>query len=477
MSAKLDSRKRIFAGSRAKNLRVRLQLSQSAMADHIGISVSYLSQIESDDRPMTAAVLVAFSRAFPADWADIVSDDDANLLIDTVAAVRDVTIPGPDLSDEEIQKALLRQPRLARRLVETHNAYRRSQEQLRSLDDALDRHVSTSATLPWEEVRDWFHAEGNYSDRIDRHAEALAAELQASDAIWVQNLEMALRARFGVTVHRLSGIGGATAMRRFDAATRTLELSRTLAPESQLFLIAHQLVRLDMAGIIDEEVDAAGLQSLEARKLLSVGLSNYAAGALLMPYAAFREAARVLRHDVDALGHEFGVSFEQVCHRLSTLQRPGAAGVPFFFCRVDLAGNITKRHSATRLQFARYGGACPLWIVHEAAAIPDRILVQLAETPDGEQYVSMAKGIVKTTDSYLKRSRRYAVALGCEVSKASSFIYADELDLSGQHSATRIGVSCRICPRDDCDQRAFPPTGRSLKIDPDYRSVVPYGFE
>lgn len=477
MNAKPDTRKRIFAGSRAKNLRVRLQLSQSAMADHIGISVSYLSQIESDDRPMTAAVLVAFSRAFPDDWADIGSDDDVNLLIDTVAAVRDVTIPGPDLSDEEIQKALLRQPRLARRLVETHNAYRRSQEQLRSLDDALDRHVSTSTTLPWEEVRDWFHAEGNYSDRIDRHAEALAAELQSSDAIWVQNLEMALRARFGVTVHRLSGIGGATAMRRFDAATRTLELSRTLAPESQLFLIAHQLVRLDMAAIIDEEVDAAGLQSLEARKLLSVGLSNYAAGALLMPYAAFREAARVLRHDVDALAHEFGVSFEQVCHRLSTLQRPGATGVPFFFCRVDLAGNITKRHSATRLQFARYGGACPLWIVHEAAAIPDRILVQLAETPDGEQYVSMAKGIVKTTDSYLKHSRRYAVALGCEVSKASSFIYADELDLSGQHSATRIGVSCRICPRDDCDQRAFPPTGRSLKIDPDYRSVVPYGFE
>lgn len=477
MNAKLDTRKRIFAGSRARNLRVRLQLSQSAMADRIGISVSYLSQIESDDRPMTAAVLVAFSRAFPADWADIVSEDDANLLIDTVAAVRDVTIAGPDLSDEEIQKALLRQPRLARRLVETHNAYRRSQEQLRSLDDALDRQVSNAATLPWEEVRDWFHAEGNYSDHIDRHAEGLAAALQSRDGIGVQNLEMALRERFGVTVHRLSGIGGATAMRRFDAAERTLELSRTLAPESQLFLIAHQLVRLDMAAIIDEEVAAAGLQSLEARKLLSVGLSNYAAGALLMPYAAFREAARVLRHDVDALSHEFGVSFEQVCHRLSTLQRPGAAGVPFFFCRVDLAGNITKRHSATRLQFARYGGACPLWIVHEAAAIPDRILVQLAETPDGEQYVSMAKGIVKTTDSYLKRSRRYAVALGCEVSKASSFIYADELDLSGQHSATRIGVSCRICPRDDCDQRAFPPTGRSLKIDPDYRSVVPYGFE
>ncbi len=447
------------------------------MAERVGISVSYLSQIESDDRPMTAAVLIAFSRAFPADWADIDPDDDANLLIDTVDAVRDVTIPGPDVSDEEIQKALLRQPQLARRLVATHHAYRRSQEQLRSLDDAFDRQGAPSSTLPWEEVRDWFHAEGNYSDRIDRHAETLSAELRFREGSWSTSLAAMLRDRFGVTVHRLPSVRGASPLRRFDAKARVLELSRSLAPESQLFLIAHQLVRLEMAAMIDEEVAAAGLQSLEARKLLSVGLSNYAAGALLMPYGAFRTAARTLRHDVDALSHEFGVSFEQVCHRLSTLQRPGAAGVPFFFCRVDLAGNITKRHSATRLQFARYGGACPLWIVHEAAAIPDRILVQLAETPDGEQYVSMAKGIVKTTDSYLKRSRRYAVALGCEVSNAASFVYADELDLSGQYSATKIGVSCRICPRDDCDQRAFPPTGRALKIDPDFRTVVPYGFE
>lgn len=447
------------------------------MADRVGISVSYLSQIESDDRPMTAAVLVAFSRAFPADWADIVSDDDANLLIDTVNAVRDVTIPGPELSDEEIQKALLRQPQLARRLVATHHAYRRSQEQLRSLDDAFDRQGAPSSTLPWEEVRDWFHAEGNYSDRIDRYAETMAAELRLHEGSWASTLAAMLRDRFGVTVRRLSSVSGVSTLRRFDAGTKVLDLNRSLAPESQLFLIAHQLVRLEMARVIDEEVAAAGLQSIEARKLLSVGLSNYAAGALLMPYSAFRLAARTLRHDVDALGHEFGVSFEQVCHRLSTLQRPGATGIPFFFCRVDLAGNITKRHSATRLQFARYGGACPLWIVHEAAAIPDRILVQLAETPDGEQYVSMAKGIVKTTDSYLKRSRRYAVALGCEVSNAASFIYADELDLSGQHSATKIGVSCRICPRDDCDQRAFPPTGRALKIDPDFRTVVPYGFE
>ena len=211
-----------------------------------------------------------------------------------------------------------------------------------------------------------------------------------------------------------------------------------------------------------------------ADRLLAVGLGNYAAGALLMPYAPFREAAREVRHDIDRLARRFGVSFEQACHRLSTLQRPGLRGIPFFFCRVDMAGNITKRHSATRLQFARFGGACPLWIVHEAVAIPDRILVQLAETPDGVRYVSMAKGLVKPSGSFERSPRRYALALGCEAAHADEFVYADGLDLASPHRMEKIGVSCRLCPRPDCDQRAFPPSDRAILVDPDQRGIVPY---
>jgi predicted transcriptional regulator len=193
-----------------------------------------------------------------------------------------------------------------------------------------------------------------------------------------------------------------------------------------------------------------------------------------MPYERFRSAARATRHDIDRLCQRFGVSFEQACHRLSTLQRAGSRGIPFFFCRVDMAGNITKRHSATRLQFARFGGACPLWIVHEAVAIPDRILVQLAETPDGVRYVSMAKGLVKPSGSYARSPRRYAVALGCEAEHAAEFIYGDGLDVASRTAATPIGISCRLCPRPECDQRAFPPTDRSIAVDPDVRDVVPY---
>ncbi|PWG02934.1 helix-turn-helix domain-containing protein [Sphingosinicella humi] len=468
--------RRIFAGARARALRLRLGLSQAAMAARVGISVSYLSQLESDDRPMTDAVLMAFARAFPADWADIHADEDAVLLARAIEAAADPTVADAPLAEEALRRAVKRQPQLAERLVAVHAAYRRSQDQLRTLDDAFERGASGGSPLPWDEVRDWFHREGNYVDAIDRQAEAIAEELGDPPGLIAAAVEARLRDRHGVVIRRSAPEGGASTLRSFDPATRELAVERSLPPESYAFLIAHQLMRLELVETIAAVATAAQLRSEEAQQLLSVGLANYAAGAFLMPYASFRAEARRTRHDIDALRQSFGVSFEQACHRLSTLQRPGAAGIPFYFCRVDMAGNITKRHSATRLQFARFGGACPLWMVHEAVAIPDRILVQLVETPDGVRYVSMAKGLVKPSGSYARPSRRYAVALGCEVNHAADFIYSDQLDLRGAGSATPIGVSCRICPRDNCEQRAFPPAGRSIRVDPDNRTVVPYSF-
>jgi predicted transcriptional regulator len=239
-----------------------------------------------------------------------------------------------------------------------------------------------------------------------------------------------------------------------------------------LFSLAHQVARHEFGDVIGGIVAASEMASETARALLTAGLTNYAAGAIVMPYTRFRTEARSVRHDIVRLRRIFGTSFEQTCHRLSTLQRPGALGIPFFFCRVDMAGNITKRHSATRLQFARFGGACPLWIVHEAVAIPDRILTQLIETTDGIRYVSMAKGLVKPSETYTRPARRYAVALGCEEANASEFIYADALGTGG--IATPIGSSCRVCLRTDCDQRAFPPAASGIRVDPDRRGAVPY---
>lgn len=463
----MDQRRRLFAGHRVRDLRRRLGLPQAALAARLGVSVSYLSQIENEERPLTPPVLIALSREFPDLWGDVGTDDDTAELVRAIEAATDSSIGAAPLDPAAVQRGVEKHPALARRMIALHDAWRRAQAQLRVLDDKVESGAGRDGSLPWEAVRDWYQAEGNYIDPLDRAAEALAESFDHPRAI-----EDRLRGWHGIAIDEARDDD--TRLSRFDPHARRLVISGVLPPESRAFLLAQRLAALEFANEMRAVADASGLAAPEARELLALGLANYAAGALLMPYTRFRDAARTLRHDIDRLRQRFGTSFEQACHRLSTLQRPGAQGIPFFFCRVDMAGNITKRHSATRLEFARFGGACPLWVVHEAVAIPDRILTQLAETPDGARYVIMAKGLVKPSASYDRPPRRYAVALGCEEAHAAEFVYADGLRPGGV--ATPIGTSCRICPRGDCDQRAFPPAASEIRIDPDVRAPVPYSF-
>jgi predicted transcriptional regulator/transcriptional regulator with XRE-family HTH domain len=456
---------RRFAGTALKALRRAAGLGQAAMAERLGLSVSYLSQLENDDRPITMAVGEKLARLFPLDWQDD-GDVPARRLAALTEAMADPVLaafPPPD----GLARTAEQNPALVDRFLALHAAWRQAEERRQIVDEATASGIAGGRRLPWEEVRDWFHAAGNYVDPLDRAAEALAETLCNALPAPATAALVAHLAAHGVTLRDATGTD--RPLRHYDRATATLTLNRALPPESRRFLLAHQIAALAQAATIADIVARADI-SPAARPLLAIGLANHAAGALLMPYTRFARAARATRHDIDRLCQSFDVSFEQACHRLSTLQRPGLRGIPVFFCRVDMAGNITKRHSATRLAFARFGGACPLWIVHEAVAIPDRILVQLAETPDGVRYVSMAKGLVKPSGSYARAPRRYAVALGCESEHAAEFVYADALG----PSATPIGISCRLCPRPDCDQRAFPPADRAVTIDPDVRDVVPY---
>ena len=451
------------------------------MAARLGVSVSYLSQLETGARPLTPVVTAALARHYPAALAAIEGAGSAQRAVALAEALAD---PGRAPVDAgEAARLAEERPDLAERVIALDAARRAAEERLALAEESLA--AGAGAQLPWEAVRDWFHEAGNYVDALDRRAESLASEHGSASPAEAGAQVRAARdwapafageaassptalAELGITL--ASDPDEDAPLARFDG--RTLTLNGTLPAESRRFLIAHRIAATAFAAEIERVVAAADLPGGEARLLLGVGLANYAAGALLMPYTAFRAAARELRHDIDRLSRRFGVSFEQACHRLSTLQRPGAEGVPFYFCRVDMAGNITKRHSATRLRFARFGGACPLWHVHEAVAIPDRILVQHAETPDGVRYVSMAKGLVKPSGRFDRLPRRYAVVLGCEATHAADFVYADAVDRAA--APTPIGISCRLCPRGDCDQRAFPPSDRAIRVEPEVRRVVPY---
>lgn len=469
---------KLFLGYKLRRLRDDNRLTQSVVAERLGISLSYLSQLENNQRPVTATVLVGLSRAFGVDVAEFAEDDHGRLVADLREALAEPLFgdPGPGL--REIKQVATAAPAFAHGFLTLHREHRRVQQRLGSVDDTLSSTESgqDGALLPYEEVRDFFHYRNNYIDELDCAAEALGAELNLPDAETGATLTRHLEQAGGVRVRAAAPDRSAQEMWRFDGKARVLTLNPTLAVPTRNFLLAHQIGLLAFDHLIDEVIAESGLRSANARAICRIGLGNYLAGALLMPYRRFAEAARAERHDLERLQHIFHTSVEQVCHRLSTLQRPGRRGIPFYFVRVDRAGNITKRHSATRFQFARFGGACPLWNVHDAFTTPGKFLVQIAEMPDGARYLCIARSVFKRAGGYLEPDRHYAVGLGCEIAHAPDLVYSAGLDLGDDSAAVPIGVSCRICDRPRCPQRAFPPIDRHIVVDPNRRDAVPYGF-
>ena len=456
---------KLYAGVKLRETRQKIGLSQKDFAAKLGVSLPYLNQMENNHRPVSTTVVLALAQEFGFDVTELTSGDSERMVSDMREALADPIFNDMAPSLADLRLTASNAPGMARAFLALHRAYRQSHERLASMDEALGRAGDQTRPSPWEEVRDFFHYCDNYIDAVDRAAENFAK----THANVVQGATDVL-ADHGITIRQTQ----MQALRRFDKSTKTLDISETASRATTAFQTLLQLALLHYDDLLEATLDLARFSTDEARAIAKIGLANYFAGAALMPYGRFLDHARALRHDLERLEAEFGCSLEQICHRLSTLQRPGAKGIPFFFVRVDQAGTITKRHSATRLQFARYGGACPLWNVHRAFETPGRFLLQLAQTPDGVKYISIARDVSKSGGYFGAPVQRYAIALGCDVAHAGDLVYADALDLNNTKAYEPIGISCRICERKTCHQRSVPPLERRLHINPDKRDVLPY---
>ena len=460
--------KKLYSGAKLRDMRQRLGLTQKDFATKLGVSLPYLNQMENNNRPLSGTVILALAQEFGFDVTELSSSENERLFSDMREVFTDPIFGDltPQLSDMRL--AASNAPSIARAFLDLHRAYRQTQERLASLDEALGRDDARLQPSPWEEVRDFFHYCDNYIDAVDRAAEGFAKG--RNSPAWVHAKAIRTLDERGITVRYIDQ----EATRIFDPETNTLNISNRISIETARFQTLLQLALLSQEKLLDATLDLARFHSPEARGIAKIGLANYFAGAALMPYQAFLETAKTERHDLERLSTQFGVSIEQVAHRLSTLQRPGHNGIPFFFVRVDQAGTITKRHSATRLQFARFGGACPLWNVHRAFETPGQFLRQLAETPDGVRYLSIARDVTKGGGSFNAPLRRFAIALGCEVKHAHELVYADGLDVARPEAYEPIGISCRLCERPSCHQRSVPPLERQLIINENERFTLPY---
>ncbi len=223
-------------------------------------------------------------------------------------------------------------------------------------------------------------------------------------------------------------------------------ISEVVEPPGRTFQAAYQLALSQFGELLS--AIAARLEPTDglSRQLLCITLANYFAGAVMMPYGRFYEAAELASYDVEILAARFGASFEQVAHRLTRLGRQTARGVPFFLVRVDMAGNFSKRFSSSRFPFANSGGTCALWNIHAAFAEPGRILTQVIELTDGSQWFSIARTVRRSLTPWGAIEPRFAIGLGCEIKYARRLVYAKRLDFNAL-DATHIGINCRLCDR------------------------------
>lgn len=469
-----------FVGSRVRQLRSERGFSQAALAQMLEISPSYLNQIEHDVRPLTVAVLLRITEVFGVDATFFASHDDTRL----VAELREVTMDRDldvDAALTEVADLVSAHPAIARAMVNLHRRYRITTAQLATAteDRFTDGSGSGAITMPHEEVRDYFYQRQNYLHELDTAAEDLTVRMRmhrgdSPAGAWAQAGELADRLTSAHDVHIVKRIDlGDTVLHRFDPASKTLEISNHLSSGQQVFKLAAELAYLEFGELIGAMVEDGKFTSDESRTLARLGLANYFAAAAVLPYRQFHDAAENFRYDVERLSAFYSVSYETIAHRLSTLQRPSTRGVPFSFVRVDRAGNMSKRQSATGFHFSSSGGTCPLWNVYETFANPGKILVQIAQMPDGRNYLWVARTVERRASRYGQPGKTFAIGLGCEVRHANRLIYSKGLDLSSD-SATPIGAGCRVCERDNCPQRAFPALGRALDLDEHRSTVSPY---
>lgn len=472
-----ERKRKLYLGAKIRRFREQHNLTQAHLATSLGISPSYLNQIENDQRPLTVPVLLKLGTTFDVDLSTFSEEEDDRLVSEIKESLQDPLFKSAQVDLQDLKAIVSQAPDFARHYLTLYRSYHQAKQNYAGLaqDITEDEAVRTidGPQFPYEEVRDFFYDENNYFDALDRAAEHTATSAGFQLGGGESQLISYLEANHGIKV--ISDVEDER-LRRYSPQSKTLTLSKLLSVRQRVFQIAHQICLLEHKALLDDIIDNANFANEASAGVCRVGLANYFAGALLMPYGIFLSKAEQERYDIERLQIIFNVSFEQVCHRLSTLQRPSNTGIPFYFLRVDAAGNISKRQSASSFHFARVGGACPLWNVHEAFAQPGKILRQVAQMPDGKTYFCIARTVSRSEGGFLVPQKNFAVALGCEIQHAPKLVYSVGIDISNKEAADPIGVSCRVCERPNCPQRAFPPIGKPIQVNENEREFLPYRF-
>jgi predicted transcriptional regulator/transcriptional regulator with XRE-family HTH domain len=462
--------RKTLIGPRLRQLRREHKQTQSEMAKALNISAAYVNQLEHNQRSLSVQMLMSLSDTYGIDFRDLIKDESANILADLRNTVRDpiFRVSPPDL--QELRAAIDHAPKLVTQFLHLYKSHRSTLESMMRLGAPDDLLASTPETI----VHDFFRNNANHFPELEVSAERLRSSSPCDADDVYANLKMQLRKTYGITVCTAPVEEMSSSLRIYDEANAIINLSEALDHQNRVFQLAHVLCLVELPEVLNNLTTDNNITLQTEISRCHVELANYFAAAYLMPYEDFLQSAEHNLYDVDRLAASFGVSFEQVCHRLTTLQREGAKGVPFFFLRVDKAGNVTKRFNATSFNIAEYGGACPVWNIHTSFRTPGVIIPQFLELPEGEKYFTISRTSERPVFSRDTQDQQVALSLGCELKHAKKLTYTTPFKTDADDLFSPIGINCQLCPRQACSQRAHHPLFTELTIDTNRRGNTRY---
>ncbi len=522
---------RVPEGIRIRQERKRQKITQTALANDLGISASYLNLIEHNKRSISGSLLNKMARVLAVDLNDLAGYEDARLIQDLEDLSSDPLFRDLQMEEHGARNIIGRDPGWGRAFLRLHVSYIEATKMLVSLSNRFSRdpflvemsheiltqittirslseivsefddlteetrrrytsvvaressalstaaktffafmdEVDTTArtTTPAGEVEDFIIDHHNYFPRLEGAAEALRTRVEVYGGTIDEALQNYLAEIHGITLGRPGSEGesvrnlkpGVHAHTRIDyrQTGKHLFFQQWQPAETVRFLIAQFIFEREHQDILGEVTAEGRLTSDDARGRAGRAMARYAAGAFIYPYEPFLKTAMAARYDIQILQRRLGGSFEQICHRLTTLHRPDSLGIPFIYLRTDPAGNISKRFSLPNMHLPRYGGACPLWAIYRAFMSPGRIISQRVRMPNKQEFLFVARTVKKSADAFGSSEKIYSVMIGCDAVYADRLVYGDGNDGSRASLITEAGVNCRLCPRLKCDHRAYAP--------------------
>lgn len=483
----------IFAtGGRIRKMRKKTQISQVDLAEALGISPAYINLIEAGKRRVSAPLLDRIAEALGADIHELDGSRDQHLIHELREATLRPEIRSLDLSLQDADRLVAEFPDWAEALLVLRRAYEDQEARTHALSDRLNQDPVLQETF--YQIVSGISAIRSIADILDtdsdleRHQTARFQSMIATQAEGLSKVAETLSSFFEATApktERISaaeevddfllyhnnyfaelentadeirknhhGLGGKGAHLHVIETLASQDARSYIAEPQRRFQEAQEIAKIQASSAIQDILERYGPLSDEALKRATRALETYTAGAILFPYDMFLKDAEHTAYDLELLGQIYHASFEQICHRLTTLRAPSNSAIPFGFMRVNPAGYVTKRYPIAGLPIARYGPGCPLWAAYRAFQNPGHIVRQVAEFPNEERFFFVAKAIQKKAIGFQKAPHYVSVMLACDEQLADRLVYYREK--SDQSDVTRVeaGPNCRLCPRKACDHRA-----------------------